>query len=270
MLAGLILLGAAAVALAPRDNALLSPMWDLLNALGPIAVVAGVGLLVRWKPKVDPVAHQRVVAVLATAGAGMLVQFPFSGAIYLFYALPVIVPAGLVLLTRSKAADRPVFISVMIFFLVFSVRWINSGELFAAGHFAYDPTTQTARLGLERGGSLRVSPEEKEQYESLVSALQDLSTSPYTYATPDVPEVYFLSGLRNPTRTLYEFFDDPEGRTGAILDRLDSLDVNIVVLNTLLRFSGPPSPELLEGLRSRYPQAAQFGGFIVRWREGSS
>ncbi len=215
----------------------------------------------------DSVARQRAVAVLATAGAVMLVQFPFAGAIYLFYALPVIVPAGLLMLTRSRLADRPVFVAVMIFLLVFSVRWINTGELFAAGHFAYDPTTQTARLGLERGGNLRVSPAEKEQYESLISALQDMSTSPYTYATPDVPEVYFLSGLRNPTRTLYEFFDDPEGRTEAILGKLDSLDVNIVVLNSRLRFSGPPSPELLEGLRGRYPQAAMLGGFIVRWRE---
>ena len=126
------------------------------------------------------------------------------------------------------------------------------------------------RFALERGGNLRVSPGEKEQYESLVLALQDLSTSPYTYATPDVPEVYFLSGLRNPNRTLYEFFDDPEGRDEGILTRLDTHAVNIVVLNSLLRFSGPPSPELLAGLRSRYPQAAQIGGFIVRWREEGS
>ena len=270
VLAGIVLLGAAAMVVVPRHAALLEPMWNLMNALGPLAVVAGVGLLVRWKSTVDSVSRQRAVAVLATAGAVMLVQFPFSGAIYLFYVLPMIVLAGLVMLTRSTSADRPVFMAVMIFFLVFSVRWINTGELFSAGHFAYDPTTQTARLGIERGGNLRVSPEEKEQYESLVSALQGMSTSPYTYATPDVPEVYFLSGLRNPTRTLYEFFDDAEGRTEAILGRLDSLDVNMVVLNTLLRFSGPPAPELLEGLRSRYSQAAQLGSFIVRWREEGS
>jgi hypothetical protein len=158
----------------------------------------------------------------------------------------------------------------MLFLLVFSVRWFNTGEFFAAGDFPFDPTTQTATFGFERGGNLRVSPDEKERYESLVLALRDMSTSAYTYATPDVPEVYFLSGLRNPTRTLFQLFDEPGERAAEILTRLDSLGVNMVVLNEDLRFSPPPSPELLEGLRTRYPQAARIGDFIVRWREEGS
>ena len=268
VLAGAVLLCAVGVALAPRSGTLLTPMWYLMNALSPIIVIVGVGLLASWRSTTDPLGRQRALAVLAVAGAVMLVQFPYAGPIYLFYTLPALVPAGLVLLTRSRPRERPVFLATMLFLLVFSVRWFNTGEFFAAGDFPYDPTTQTARFGLERGGNLRVSPEEKERYESLVLALRDMSTSAYTYATPDVPEVYFLSGLQNPTRTLFQVFDDPEERAGArILATLDTLGVNMVVLHDRLRFSGPPSPELLEGLRGRYPQAARIGNFIVRWRE---
>jgi hypothetical protein len=32
-------------------------------------------------------------------------------------------------------------------------------------------------------------------------------------ATPDCPEVYFLYGFRNPTRTLFDFGDEQAGRT---------------------------------------------------------
>jgi hypothetical protein len=245
-------------------------MWYLMNALSPIIVIVGVGLLANWKRDVDPLGRQRALAVLAVASAAMLVQFPYSGPIYLFYTLPALVPAGLLVLTRSRSRERPVFVATMLFLLVFSVRWFNTGEFFAAGDFPFDPTTQTATFGLERGGGLRVSPEEKERYESLVLALRDMSTSTYTYATPDVPEVYFLSGLRNPTRTLFQLFDEPGERAAEILTRLDSLGVNMVVLNEDLRFSPPPSPELLEGLRTRYPQAARIGDFIVRWREEGS
>jgi hypothetical protein len=268
VLAGLLLLTTAGMMLAPRASSAFPPVWNFMNALGPVVVVAGVGLLVRWREAVDPEVRQRGVAVLAVAGAALLIQFPYAGAIYVFYALPALIPAALVVLSRSTAVERPVFVAVMVFLLAFSVRWINTGELFSEGQFVYDPTTQTERLALERGGNLRVSPEEKEQYETLVGALQGMSTGSHVYATPDVPEIYFLSGLRNPNRTLYEFFDDPEGRDEGILSRLDSLDVNVVVLNSLLRFSGPPSPELLEGLRARYPHVGRIGGFIVRWREG--
>jgi len=270
VVAGLVLVSAIGVAVVPRSGALLTLMWYLMNALSPLIVIAGVGSLASWKRDVDPLGRQRALAVLAVAAAAMLVQFPYSGPIYLFYTLPALVPAGLLVVTRSRSRERPVFVAAMLFLLVFSVRWFNTGEFFAAGDFPFDPTTQTATFGLERGGGLRVSPEEKERYESLVLALRDMSTSAYTYATPDVPEIYFLSGLRNPTRTLFQLFDDEEESASAILTRLDTLGVNMVVLNEDLRFSPPPSPELLEGLRARYPQAARIGDFIVRWREEGS
>jgi hypothetical protein len=78
--------------------------------------------------------------------------------------------------------------------------------------------------------------------------------------------MYFLSGLRNPTRSVFDFFDEPGGRTGRVLAALDARGVTAVVLNRLPTFSPPLTPDLIARLEQRYPYAADFGPFQLRWR----
>jgi hypothetical protein len=264
--AAVVALAGVALLAVPAPRALFPPMWYVLNALEPMVAVVGVAWLIAAARRGNQGARsQQVLAAVAVAGGVVLIQFPFSGAIYLFYALPALVPA-LMALEGRELGRRPVFVAFLAFLLLFSARWINSGALFVAGGFPYDPTKATARLDLPRGGNLRVSPHDKEQYERLVGAMRELSTSSWTFATPDLPEVYFLSGLRNPTPTLFDFFDEPAGRTDRILNTLDAKGVDVIVLNRKLRFSGPPPKDLLAGLRARYPRATIIGDFILRWR----
>ncbi len=56
-----------------------------------------------------------------------------------------------------------------------------------------------------------------------------------------VRKVYFLYGFRNPTRTLFDFFDEPTGRTERILELVHSKGVNLVVINREPAFSNPIS-----------------------------
>lgn len=86
------------------------------------------------------------------------------------------------------------------------------------------------------------------------------------YATPDVPEAYFLSGLRNPTPVLYDFLDDPRNRTERVMRTLDREDVRVVVLNRTPHFSGLPPEPLIRALEAAYADATGIGRFIVRWR----
>jgi len=104
-------------------------------------------------------------------------------------------------------------------------------------------------------------------YELLVRTLRDHSRSAYTYASPDCPQVYFLSGLHNPTRTLFDFFDDPVGRTPRILNELSEHDVTAIAINEQPEFSGPMPVDLQNALSTRYPFAEQIGTFTVRWRQ---
>jgi hypothetical protein len=77
--------------------------------------------------------------------------------------------------------------------------------------------------------------------------------------------VYFLSGRKNPTRTLFDFLDDPEGRTGRILEAIERHGVRLVVINDRPLLSAPLEPALLRALRLRYPHDSVIGRFTVRW-----
>jgi hypothetical protein len=143
--------------------------------------------------------------------------------------------------------------------------WIHGGSVYTMGS-RYVPDKQTAKLALERGGPT-MTPADKLEYERLVETLRRHARGGYTYVTPDTPEAYFLSGLHNATRTLFDVFDDPVGRTPRILRALESHDVHAIALNRRLEFS-TPSPILLAELARRYPNEAELGPrFVVRWRD---
>ncbi len=90
----------------------------------------------------------------------------------------------------------------------------------------------------------------------------------YIYAAPDCPELYYLAQRRNPTRTLFDFFDDTTGRDARTARALKTHDVAVVAINTTPEFSPPVSAALRTLLRARYPDSASAGAFVVRWREG--
>ena len=79
------------------------------------------------------------------------------------------------------------------------------------------------------------------QYESAVRVVREHARGEYIWASPDAPQLYFLSGYRNPTRSLFEFFDDTTGRSRRIIETLDRLDINLVVLNLRPEFSPRPT-----------------------------
>jgi len=94
----------------------------------------------------------------------------------------------------------------------------------------------------------------------------------FIYATPDSPHVYFLSSRRNPTRTLYDTFDqdfaaDLAPRTRRILAELDTRDVKVAVINWHPDFTTWIARDLLDALVIRYPNETQLGRYSVRWRE---
>jgi hypothetical protein len=207
-----------------------------------------------------------VFTVLAVAGLCHLVQFPVAETIYVYFAAPLGILALLAVFScQSRTANLP-FVVGIVFYLVFTVVWINRSIHLGLPYPPYVRDDQTERLNIDRAGGVRVRAADKEQYEELIRLLPALSSGKYIFATPDCSEVYFLSGFKNPTRITYDFFDDPAGRTARIKEILARKRVDLVVLNRRPQYSGPPSPDLLAYLRQEYPQEVVIGSFEVRWR----
>jgi hypothetical protein len=244
--------------------------WYGLRALPTLLVVIGlVAVAVRVRQVGDGGVPDRPVlmaaSVFAMLGTFSMVQFPFTGPVYFFYVAPLLPLAGAaVLALTSGPSPRRLMVAVLSFGMLFGVTWVNRASILGLGEGRFEARAEDRRLALERG-RIRVSAEDKAVYEELVATVQAVTRSSFIYVTPDAPEVYFLSGLRNPTPVFYDFFDEEAGRTDRMLRTLEREGVNVVVLNTALRFSPPPPPRLVEALEARFSSARMVGPFIVRW-----
>lgn len=239
-------------------------VWNSMRWLIPVTVAGGVWLLAGGA-RLSALRRQQVVLLLAVAGLCGLVQFPFSSPIYSLYAAPLGALAAAAVVASLQGGPGLSALTTLAFYILFAVRWIHPGFIYDMG-LHYSRSTQNALLAVDRGGLL-VTPEDAEVYPRLVETVRAEARGPWVYATSDCPEVAYLTGLKNPTRTLFDFFDDPAGRTGRILDLLDRDSVHVVVVNRKPGFSGPPPVDLETGLVQRFPNRVAIGRFDVRWRK---
>lgn len=244
--------------------------WLTLFPVFPVLAVVGVGRLVRERTaasggegrerQVEPAAR---FVVLAAAVMVSLVAYPTFVPLYLFYALPLGALAGLAVIAPLHRAPWRSLAVLLVFHAAFAVRWIHPAVQYQVGG-SYVEHPPTLPLELERAG-IHVVEGEKEDYERMVQVV-DRVAGEYIWATPDAPEVYFLTGRKNPTRTFFDFLDEQEGRVRRILDALERHDVQVVVLKRgPLSASGPPPEALVSELLERYPLAVEVGDFTVLW-----
>ncbi len=267
LLPAVLLLGAGAVF--GSHPWVYTAIWSSLRPLVPLAAVVGGVLLVR-ATGLSALHRQQLFLVLAMGVMFSLVQFPYAHGIYFCYASPWVVLMLAFLVRSQPRVPRRLFLCVLIFYCAFTVIWLNRGvERHFSDYYAY--LEQETDMGIDRGG-LRISLPMAYFYQQVTGIVREHSQEgSYIYATPDCPEVYFLSGRKNPTRSIYDFLDDdfadPAERTRRILARLEEHDVDLVVLNWWPAFSPRIQGELAEALKARYPQSWQLSPFSVHWRE---
>jgi hypothetical protein len=222
----------------------------------PIAAFAAWRLFKRGAES-DPLVADRVMAVLAPTAPCSLVQFPFTVSVYFFYFAPLMVLTVVAVfsLDQGGIGARPglVLAAVLIAVIMLSMRRGAMAPL------------ATARC------ALRVNPVEAREYDRVLEVLRSHVRGGWVWAGPDAPEVPFLSGLRNPTRTIFDCFDrdfraDPGLRAERLMDTLDSRGVNAVAVNLSPGFSGQLRPEIVDAIRSRFPNYEVVGKFVVAWR----
>ncbi len=261
-IAGTVLLFAVALLESGRTE-VYRALWQTLWWLPPwVTLIAGATLLTGRMP---PARARKIFALLSVYGLVSLVEVPFAAPVYFFYAAPLMVLLAAGLVGGGALRRRGWLLSTFLFLLGFTAVRLNPGFIRNLG-FTPSHDVQSEVLGLPRAGGLRVDAQEMKEYETVVTMVQALSRGPYVYATPDCPEIYFLSARRNPTRTLFEFLDPDSNAPSPILDVLDRANVRVVVINRRPLFSPPVSDELVSGLRARYPLAREVGRFLVVWK----
>ena len=114
---------------------------------------------------------------------------------------------------------------------------VNHGVLYRDG-------TAAARQLAERDPGSRSSLDPRQPGHRAVYSRDDrrcFAPTPaarYIYAGPDTPEIYALTGLRNPTRSLFDYLDPSNSARGEkLLRTLRRRGVTAIVINTRPGFS---------------------------------
>jgi hypothetical protein len=201
------------------------------------------------------------VAMLAWAS---LNQFPFAAPIYFCYVAPLAVVAAITALGTGAGPGRVTLLPWAVMLLLFAVLCANRGYVYPLGVF-HGPLRFQTPLKLARA-HLNVSSGDAYVYRRLVFSIERQLHGGQLVAGPDCPEVYFLSGLTNPSGTLFDFFSIDTTDPSTNDDIGAWLKGAVIVLNHEPSFSPAPSAKLSERLRREFPYGEDIGRFEMRWR----
>jgi hypothetical protein len=255
-----------AIVFSRYSSTVLKITWAAIWMSLPLVLVVGAVYLMRGAQlPLAAASRQKLFLILAVTANCGLIQFPYTTAEYFLFVAPLAALTTLAVFSLWVNPPRVWLAGLLAFCFVFMAADCTPGWVWKMG-VEYASNEQSAYITVPRAQGLRVDPTSARMYEELGRVIAQHAQGPYILVTPDAPEVYFLYGFRNPTRTLWDFFDNPVGRTARILATVDEHHVNLVVIRNNPFSSGPVPPDLMSGLLQRYPNSVGVGRFEVRWR----
>lgn len=229
----------------------------------PFLAAAGAAWLIATGPRHQDRTRNDAIAITAIACTTLLIEFPFAAPIYLLYTIPLSMVALAAVVATAGRTPAAIQIVVAGFLLVFGIVRVVPGAVESFGS-RFVQTDETMPLKLERSG-LSVRASDVAGYEKLINFIQPLAKDRALWAGPDAPEIYFLAGATNHTRTLFDFLDANAGAV-PIVERVRAAQAALVVLKLRPDFSAPPDQATVDALAAAFPNARSAPGFLVFWR----
>ncbi|MGD0841822.1 MAG: glycosyltransferase family 39 protein [Candidatus Acidiferrales bacterium] len=242
--------------------------WLSAGTMIPVIVVAGalVVLSGRAEWKLDELSRQRMFLILSAAALCSLIAFPYSSATYFCYVAPLVALAALAIVSARSPRPRLLPAMAAVFYAAFMMFMVTPGFALDSMSRWYVPPQLTVPLGLPRAGALRVKPFDAAVYNRVISLVEQKARNGAVYAGPDSPEIYFLAGMQNPSRVIFDGMEDYAHETSRVLAAIDSANPTVIVINRLPAVSTPFPVDLREALAARFPEKRDIGKFEVRWQ----
>jgi Dolichyl-phosphate-mannose-protein mannosyltransferase len=264
----LALLIPAGLFLAQRARVFYQLVWSTIWVLAPLVVVVGIRMLIRRSMfnRLESVQSERLFITLSVTAACSLIQFPFTDPYYFCFIAPLVLLSATAVIGLMDQPPRLAVGGMMCFCFLYAVLELTPGTIFHLG-VEYTPDIQTVRLPLPRGGGLLVSAATAHEYDQLGSLIRQHARGEYILAAPRCPEVYFLYGLRSPTRDFLAFSSDFGPGSEGVLRTLQAHQINFVVLNHEDSIFVQPVPnDLHSAVEMEFPSHAETENFEVRWK----
>jgi hypothetical protein len=242
-------------------------LWYATTTLLPVGVMLGVVLLARPSAAGLGRDGSPLYLLLALSAFVALVQFPFAAPVYFSFVAPLAVLAWLAMFRHPAlhgAVNRVFPVAVLAAIVAFGFV-VNHGVLYRDG-LRLRPNPQTVILD-PKVAWIRVSPTDRFVYSRTSALIAAHARGSYIFAGPDTPEIYALTGRRNPTRSLFDYLDPSNSARGENLERtLRAHGVTTIVINSRPAFSKRLDARTVSRLRHAYPRHARVGLFDVRWK----
>jgi hypothetical protein len=239
-------------------------IWHSARWLSVVTVIAGCVTASGYfesEPETSAKRDLLVLLVIATALIG-LIQFPFPDRIYFCYFAPFVALLILATVQANPGSPKAAHMAMLVFYTLFAVLVMHRGYLGLYGIYQAD-----RQLAIPRAG-LRMPDEHVEVYTRLTTLIRDhAGSSQFIYAAPDCPEMYFLSGMRNPTRKVFDFLSEVAEDAAYTEALLQSNHIHVAVINRDPSHSPALAPQILDVLRARFPHSEDLGPFTIRWAE---
>jgi hypothetical protein len=242
--------------------------WHSAATAIPLLVVAGALILLRGSSgwKLTELRRQQIFLILCATALCSLIEFPYSSPTYFCYVAPLVVLAVVAILSTKDPAPRLLPKLTAGFYIVFMMLIATPGYALDSMSRWYQGAGAVEPLLMPRAGGLRVNWQEAYVYNRVISLIHAKAGNRGIYAGPDCPEIYFLAGMPNPTRMIFDGFEDYAHESSRVLSAIDSTNPNIIVIDRVPEVSTPLPGDLRDALAARYPQKIYVGHFEVRWR----
>jgi len=247
-------------------------IWQSARQLAVVAVLAGCIILARASQATAwPIRRETLLLLVVMTGLLSLIQFPYPAPIYFCYIAPLVAVTLLGVVSLRDNAPKLFHLGILGFYFFFALLRTNTGYVtgpeynFGLG-MRYSPFQPKSVLDFDRGG-IRVTDIHKNVYTQIVTLAREHRGSGYIYAAPECPEIYFLSGLRNPTRHIIDFLSDKETKPKEFAELLEAKGVEFVVINRDPYHSSKLDDNTVAVLQERFPQSVELGPFTARWRD---
>jgi len=247
-----------------RTNSL---MWGLgwCSLAAALPVLTGAVVVYLWfkRKSIDLRNQQQLMLLACVAALCSIVQFPFGTPGYFIYAAPLVILTAAAFFESIPRPPRLALASLAAFYVLFllidNVTPVRLGLMNAA-----DATLRG--IDLPRAGGLRVESAVAKTYEDTIRLVEGHAKGEFAYAVPDCPEIYFLGGLKSPSRHYFEYAEEDDS-VPAALRTIERLKIKVVAINRDPLFSPMISQELESELEKLFPHSAETGKFTVRWKD---
>ena len=238
--------------------------WCSLATGVPLLTVTAVVYLWKKQTKLDKKRQEQFMLLMCAAALCSIVQFPFGAPGYFFYAAPLVILTAAAFFESTTNPPRLALSALAAFYLLF----VLIDDVTAAKLGLVSAENAVLRpLDLPRGGGLQVPGGVAKTYEDTIHLVEAHAKGEFAYAGPDCPEIYFLAGLKSPSRHYFAYADSQADRTITIMREIEALKINVVAINRDPEFSSTISNDLESELEKRFPYSAETGKFTVRWKD---